>query len=1139
MGCECSFCLRFELRENFVEGGLSKVYRAHDKESDTFVAVKFLEQGDNPILVKSMWEIECRALKSFQTSYVAKYVASGNAKCKGSLFIATEWLDDNLQSRLDRGLRPSGLEQWLSLAQGIGSGLVATHNRGIFHRDLKPGNLMFRSANDDDWRPVLIDFGAATTEETTGLETVAQFHTPLYAPPNYHLATGLQRDLFAAAAVLAVSLFPRQPKNQAELFDSFEALRNSDVYGGHFFRVLDKALRPSSQNLFLSIEQFRDSLLEAKKEKYHSDVPVQELHFALTKAAQTAAERLNSNLATSATDYVSSFLDGPFWIQYSEESLRSKTIGAFSLFAGQIELSCAEDRKLGAEAPFAVLSVRMHGESRFDSAIKDLDELSRFFDPVVHESLRGVRVQNSPRALDTLNALLKKQSFVKARSDKEAVTTDALERAKRMIEARKKASVAGIPSLEFETIESDSDFVLVRSSTDSDLPVGATWQLEGTDHPRNFYTLASVEEDSLGLRANRSIKNFPSSGRLVPHLGLNETAFSRQEAALSAIGSGDSIFPTFSTLLVNPELATKPFEVRHRESGDLDEPKSQALRGALGAPEMFVVEGPPGTGKTKFITALIESHLARHPSDRVLVVSQTNVAVDNVLERLPETLATRAVRVAREDSSVVSEAGEPYIIENQLRAWREEVETRTGSYLEDLLKDKPEISQQVLQFDLLQKLAELLRQAEKFAQQELQRQTAASLEILDVNLDALPENQSWISKGVEGVRRKLKALPVDTRLLSTTSSIFVESAIGQLLSSAPALEQYKEILELHSSWTSRFGSDPKLRSILIEQASIIAGTCIGFVRDGDVRKLDFDLCIVDESSRATSNELLVPISRSRKVVLIGDTRQLPPNDEEILSQPDILNSLDLSPEDFKRTIFSDLVEKLPDDNKALLSIQYRMAPEIGNLISSCFYDGGLLTQYPDEGEHIRQALMPKVLWIDTSKEAEMDGEERTRSGSRKNTLEFELIGRYLSAVASKIASIQAQLREPVEVLLIAPYKAQVNLLRKYMSKDFAPLMKIRVETLDAVQGVETDIALLSVTRSNKHGNLGFIGPSYWRRINVALSRARHKLVIVGDISTIKRSKANLGVPGLHTVVAYMEGNPETCAISAARTRGEA
>jgi serine/threonine protein kinase len=1136
MDCQCGFCLRFELREDFVEGGLSKVYKAHDKETDRFVAIKFLEQSENPLLVKSMWEIECRALKRFRTSYVAGYVSSGNAKCKKSLFIATEWLEDNLQSRLDRGLRPGNLKQWLSLAGGISEGLVVSHNQGIFHRDLKPGNLMFRSANDDDWRPVFIDFGAASTEEQTGLETVGQFHTPLYAPANYHLASGLERDLFAAAAVLVVVLQPDQPRSQPQLLDQFQKLRSSDLYGGHFFRVLDKALRPSSQNLFLSAEQFRDSLLEAKREKYNSNVPSEALHFALTKAAQMAVERLNSTTDTSPIKFISSHFDGPFWIRFSEESLQSRNLSSFNVFAGQLELSCAADRKSGPDAPFAVLGVKMHGESRFEESIESLDELSRFFDPVVHSTLRGVKSQNTRRALDTLKQVLTRQATVTANSDKEAAISASLEHSKRMLEARKRASMAGIPSLEFETIDSDGEFVLVRAETSSELPSGATWQLEGSENPKNFLTLTSVKDDSLGLRSNRPFANFPSKGRLVPHLGLNETAFSRQELALTAISSGDSIFPAFSTLLAKPQLVERPKQILHNDTSDLDAPKNEALKGALGAPEIFVVEGPPGTGKTKFITALLEAHLSRHPTDRVLVVSQTNVAVDNVLERLPESLARSAVRVTREDPSAVSEGGEPFIIDNQLKAWREQVSVKTGRYLDELLQGKPEIAEKVKLFDLFQKLVNLLIQAERFAEEELARRTSASLEILEVDLEALPGNQRWIGKGVEGVREKLKTLPVDGRLLSTTSSNFVQSAVDQLLASSPALEEFRDLLALHSSWNSRFGYDQKLRSILIERASIVAGTCIGFVRDGDVRKLDFDLCIVDESSRATSNELLVPISRSRKVVLIGDTRQLPPNDEDILSQPDILNSLELTPEDFRKTIFSDLVDKLPDENKALLSIQYRMAPEIGNLISHCFYDGNLQTEYLEEGDIIRKSLLPKVLWIDTSMDAEMEGEERTRSGSKKNTLEIEVTGRYLSAIASKIDAVKGQLKEPVQVLLIAPYKAQVNLMRRFQSEDFGPWMKVRVETLDAVQGVEADITLLSVTRSNKRGDLGFIGPSYWRRVNVALSRARHKLVIVGDISTIKRSKSNLSTPGLHSVVAYLEGNPQSCSISAARIR---
>ena len=116
---------------------------------------------------------------------------------------------------------------------------------------------------------------------------------------------------------------------------------------------------------------------------------------------------------------------------------------------------------------------------------------------------------------------------------------------------------------------------------------------------------------------------------------------------------------------------------------------------------------------------------------------------------------------------------------------------------------------------------------------------------------------------------------------------------------------------------------------------------------------------------------------------------------------------------------------------------------------------------------------------------------------------------------------------PLDVLVIAPYVSQVTELQMQLAaiRSQLPYLSMTVMSVDAVQGRESDIAMLSVTRSNSAGQLGFLGADYWRRINVALSRARFGLTIVGDAGFIK------GTPGaLRSVLSYIETHPDDCEI---------
>ena len=210
----------------------------------------------------------------------------------------------------------------------------------------------------------------------------------------------------------------------------------------------------------------------------------------------------------------------------------------------------------------------------------------------------------------------------------------------------------------------------------------------------------------------------------------------------------------------------------------------------------------------------------------------------------------------------------------------------------------------------------------------------------------------------------------------------------------------------------------------------------------------------------------------------------------------------------------------------MLDEQYRMVRPIGDLISTCFYRGELHSPNTSGLQGYEMVMGGTVTWIDTSTCGEGRLEQSIRSYA--NRIEAKLIVSQLETIDGALE--RGLIKPPnhdgqLGVLVIAPYKSQVEELRRRLAPRSFRHVAASVMSVDAVQGRESDLALFSVTRSNSRGRLGFLGPDYWRRINVALSRARYGLTIVGDAGFIRGTNG-----ALKKVLEYIEQHPAGCTI---------
>ena len=181
--------------------------------------------------------------------------------------------------------------------------------------------------------------------------------------------------------------------------------------------------------------------------------------------------------------------------------------------------------------------------------------------------------------------------------------------------------------------------------------------------------------------------NAPGSGKARLDTWASNVSLDRRRTAIEVVRSGASARSDLRTRLLDPSSCRTPIPV----DGDLelnDPYQFDALRAALGSPDMLLVQGPPGTGKTLFIENLIRETLRSDTSRRVILSSQTHVAIDNVLERLAVSSPNLTMlRIAQRGQSVVSEVCRPFLVDNQLNLWRNDVAERTSRWLRDWARE--------------------------------------------------------------------------------------------------------------------------------------------------------------------------------------------------------------------------------------------------------------------------------------------------------------------------------------------------------------------------------------------------------------------------------------------------------------------
>ncbi len=513
-------------------------------------------------------------------------------------------------------------------------------------------------------------------------------------------------------------------------------------------------------------------------------------------------------------------------------------------------------------------------------------------------------------------------------------------------------------------------------------------------------------------------------------------------------------------------------------SKSLNESQRQAIFKSLYAEELALIQGPPGTGKSTAIAEIIWQHIRKEPRQKILLTSETNLAVDNAIDRLKngENNVVKPIRFGNTDN--LESEGYFYSLEA----------------IENWLKSNPTQNNTVSHW------------------------------VNNIANRITDQDNEQIDSALEKWKSHLQTPNNETKKLFADKYLEYVNLIGATGSSIGKLNS-------ENKWTSFFRAYLNVFNHKNYQENNF--------KECNRTNIDFDTVIMDEASKATPPELALPVLFGKKSIIVGDHRQLPPmiDGEEI---KDLLVSIgekalakSLSHKEFETSQFERLFLNIDESIKGTFDTQYRMHPAINEAIAQ-FYkdDGGLNCGLPLEetyhdsfdkwdsryhGLQFKDIITPEThtIWIDVTTPEIQEGTSRVNFG------EIEAIDNILSVLKKSEGKtefdkwISNKSLEEKQIGLISFYGKQIQYINK-MLKEKHSETPIRLSTVDRFQGMERNITIVSMVRSNKitfqgqeadfdlypelgypnQESLGFAESP--NRLNVALSRARRLLIVVGN-----------------------------------------
>jgi superfamily I DNA and/or RNA helicase len=1063
--------------EQIAETEFSLITKFYDEAQERYIVLKETK-GHLDRYTRLLFEREVGALRRLHHNHIIQmydfdFLPDENGGQKGRIFLENI-SGENLQT-IDRSLIEYS-DKIRIILQLIDAVEVA-HSQAILHRDIKPSNIMIVGHR----QAKLIDFGLSKIKGMVTGETIYKLGSNHYSAPEvgYHPENAsFQSDIYSLGATIYFFLTGCEPDLPEDLqvsisqnFDITPPLKNI------LMRAVEadlKARYETITDLKRDLAQIIGTLMSVTK--FSIKFPLEMLEKAKTFKFVPRHVKLNEFIDQYLNKWFEKDIFG--FIDSKLESGRLETGDEVSFFStdGYLLKGVYQDY----DEYFLVNDIKFLKQT--DRSRYEKMYLRIAGKPIFNHSMNQ-SVQMDFKTYEVVNDLVDHRIDYQSDASKQTefekifgIWLDYLEKEKDLLVSAAKS--LDYMSYRYNAEDQTMEFELLDTTVESlgftnETTIIFDHRLEELD--RKYRTKPVVigkfkeiayQDDTVYLvvLSPKKINGIPRSGKLVEDYRFKINLLDKQMSAIRALKNDEAMCnENLRDIILGFETPKSlgSFNNIDFHNKRLDSNQKDSVKVALNTSSIAVIQGPPGTGKTTVIREFVNQILNRNNVDisqekfKILIVSQSHTAVDNVLEGLhfPQDFGTKVIRIGL-DENILPAIRDKFSVSNARNLWAIETKEASNRKMIDLA------IQYGIDPDELKKYVELHSQTNRSVEEELLLQQF-EFKYLDE-----PEKQ---------------------RIIRTTI--------------------------IQNNWISRLGIASDSESRLIENATIVAGTCTGFNSNPSTRNMNFDYVIVDEGAKASVPELLIPLLKGSRLILVGDHQQLPP----VLNTEAIKLTSHGKQEDFENGMFKRLYDNFPKSNRIRLTTQYRMHRTIGDMISRVFYGNKIQTGIPDEERtHELNFFQGKqLIWVSTSKvwnRRERRHQTHQDQKTYKNEKEIQIIKKMLWDIDKEEAA------HGYEIAVITGYSYQKSIIRDFVARaDFKNICNIEVNTVDAYQGKDKDIVIFSTVRSNTKNDIGFQKSA--QRINVALSRARKLLVIVGDKDHFTRNKQPTNK--LPEIVRYM------------------
>jgi superfamily I DNA and/or RNA helicase len=1074
-------------------------------------------------------------LQSLNLSFVPKVIDVGITSRDSALYLVTEWISG---APLNPTVRCRGTE---GVVKALVSNVMHMHSLGFSHGDLKPENIILADTGDVFIIDVL-DFHH-DAEEVYNSE---------YSPVNVENSSAFERDNYAVvkicAELLRIEWGEKSSKHPAISSAIIEELKDVDYGFKELTRFKDAVLNPE-QSTETAIETIN---IEIRSPDQDFDAVTiypdnGKLYVSIEESRSKASDLVISFCGLGGIQKL--FFDSNrFEFGHGMRPIKRDSISRRDLDNADFEVPFAIKIVQGRSSQLDSLNRRIKQLYSFENAIKQFElkrkEASKKFSDNVEsteshvgEFLPTPHVEDAETSVKPISTRELWQAIIQTESESHPY----VELTGEPMKHKDNKHVIVLP---YEAEKDPLDAFTAKDEVEAIIVDGENEFLIGQVN----LARSGLNKVTLSRYASR-VHRLKEEDIIYFRSKADKSSFNKRKNALTRIIENDSVIENLVDYF-DPDCQHDPIDYGHivtdedfdrynrEDKGNiikLNDKQRIAFQQLLRFGPLSMLQGPPGTGKTEFIAAFVHYLVEKLGTQRILLVSQSHEAVNTAAERIRKhcnrletpldvvRFSSRESAVSSSlldslSSNIVSQKAEQFSTQLKFRVMALTKSLKAPKdYLEAFLElDKQVLSAIAEQLNALAKLDD--KKLDDKERKELKKQIGERKSLINSRLPQKTKvDKNW--------HDDLSAVG-DSLIKNLNHEYAVEPNIAS--SVKRLIDMSKDMLRVMNS------GNANLDEFLARSRQLVAGTCVGIGNwHIDIASNQYDWIIIDEAARSIASELAIAMQVGKRVLLVGDHQQLPPlysepHKQALARKLGIKSSGDIDElieSDFARAFNSHYGKQIG----AKLLVQYRMAAPIGTLVSQCFYKGQLENGeriIPDIYINVPKQLAAPATWLDTSSLGKKAHHQEGSGTSIYNDAEADAIVDMLLQIDDNDEFVNSLYKEVKEgeaaIGVICMYAEQKKRIRQRMKKiglSEALTALLKIDTVDSYQGKENRIIILSVTRSEHKQSPGFL--KLPNRINVALSRAMDRLVIVGDKRMWQGKNSNLP---FGSVIKFMEEN---------------